>query len=179
MQRDRGIISFSHPGDLMRFGDSASVRNIWLNNVDYPGLKEPFEIPSAIQAFSKRNGCRGMMRNLDQCFQMLGENRFFDEHQSERIEFPHQSFSHGSMDSAMKIDGDPKIITDRISYRADTRDNLVQFARRIDIVKFRACVHLYRLISLRLPLLNGVHYFCWFIATDPSIDLHPVSHFTA
>jgi hypothetical protein len=41
--------------------------------------------------------------------------------------FPHQSFGHSSMHAAMKIDGDPEIITDRVSHQADTPDDLVQF----------------------------------------------------
>src|SRR5580700_4304475 len=82
------------------------------------------------------------------------------------------------MDPPMKINGDPKIIADRGSYRADTADDLVHLTRSIDIVELSASIHLDGFISLRLPLFSGVGYFCRFITTDPSVDLHPISHFT-
>src|ERR1700722_11838330 len=82
------------------------------------------------------------------------------------------------MDPPMKINGNPKIIADRSSNRANTADDLVHLPRSIVVVELSASIHLDGFISLRLPLFSGVGYCCRFITTDPSVNLHPIPHFT-
>ena len=60
---------------------------------------------------------------------MLGQDRFFNKPQSEGIELCRKHLGRCAMDSPVKIDSGPKILSYRISDRSNPLDDLVHLYR--------------------------------------------------
>ena len=172
VRRDGDVEAFRHSGDFADFRDTASVAEVWLDDIGYPFDYHVFEAPAGEVSLASGDGCRRVAAKLRKRFDVFDENRLFDEHKMIWLKLFHENAGHRLMDAAMEIDGDAEIRPECVTDGGDAIDGGSDFAPVVDVVEFGGAVHfdgliaLLRLFDSRRGSIGGA------VATDPAIDLN-------
>ena len=179
VQGDGHVVCLGHVRDFSRFGDSAGVRGVGLEDVDIALLQNSLEIPPRIEPLAEGDRDVGEAGELLERIGMLAQDRLLDEHQPVRFEFLEEHLGHRLVHAAMKIDADAEVRAHRLADGGDVGEHTVDLLERIDVLKFLGGVHLDRGESPRGPFLGLRGGLPWPIAADPGIDPNLVADLSA
>ena len=80
VRRDGDVETFRHGGDFADFRDAACMAEIGLDDIRYPSGNDVFEAPAGEIPFACGDRRGGVAAELRERFDILDENRLFDEH---------------------------------------------------------------------------------------------------
>ncbi len=106
VRRHGDVIGLGHGGDAADFGNAAGVGKVRLDDVDAGRLEERLEIPAAVEAFTQRDRRGRQLRQLRDAFDMLRQQRLFDEQRADRFEGVGQLLGHGFVHAAVEVEAD-------------------------------------------------------------------------
>ena len=116
---DSHVVCLGHGGYLADLENAPRVREIGLNYVGNALIKDLFEIPAGKEPLAGSDRCRGVSRYLGEGFPVLRKDRLLDEEQPEPVELPGKYLCHALVDPAVKIDGDPEVLSAGFTDRPD------------------------------------------------------------
>jgi hypothetical protein len=140
VRRHSDIVRFGHDGDLAGLGDSSSVRNVGLDDVDATELKVGSAVFASKKTLAEGDGDGGLVVEVLELVGVPGKEGFLDEERAVGFEKLSELLGHGLVDSAVEVTeissdttrySQSNVHTNRLDL-SEPLDRLVQRVRRVE-----------------------------------------------